>query len=266
MSRYLPLSLSVLLLATFASGCCCIDRVYCPSGCGNEWDPVLGSCEGCGSCGDGGSCGGGDCTGKTPCQLARHGLTCGAGCGEIYWGEWTSDPPDECDPCDDCGNYIGPRCCPPRWWERLKAGSSGLWGWRCGAEACCDHGSGCSSCGGDHDVISGPTPAPGIISSPGTIISPETIPGPITNGRVIEGDVIPSQPADSRPSIPRPKTGPTEAKPNGAMPAEPMPNTSAMRTRSHRHSPAQPQLLQPTRSARAPHPAARSNPSRTRNL
>ena len=26
-------------------------------------------------------------------------LTCGAGCGEVYWGEWRSDPPK---PCDDC--------------------------------------------------------------------------------------------------------------------------------------------------------------------
>lgn len=26
-------------------------------------------------------------------------LTCGAGCEEVYWGEWRSDPPK---PCDDC--------------------------------------------------------------------------------------------------------------------------------------------------------------------
>ena len=26
-------------------------------------------------------------------------LTCGAGCGDVYWGEWTSDPPEACDGC-----------------------------------------------------------------------------------------------------------------------------------------------------------------------
>jgi hypothetical protein len=33
---------------------------------------------------------------------------CDSGCGETYWGEFHSDPPDCCDPCDNCGNYIGP--------------------------------------------------------------------------------------------------------------------------------------------------------------
>ena len=26
-------------------------------------------------------------------------LTCGPGCGDVYWGEWTSDPPEACDGC-----------------------------------------------------------------------------------------------------------------------------------------------------------------------
>ena len=37
-----------------------------------------------------------------------------AGCGEIYCDEWKSDPPDCCDPCDQCyGEFTGPHgyCC-----------------------------------------------------------------------------------------------------------------------------------------------------------
>jgi hypothetical protein len=36
-------------------------------------------------------------------------LTACGGCdGELYWSEWHNDPPYCCDPCDKCGNYIGP--------------------------------------------------------------------------------------------------------------------------------------------------------------
>ncbi|MEX2113034.1 MAG: hypothetical protein WD845_07595 [Pirellulales bacterium] len=34
---------------------------------------------------------------------------CGPSCGEKYWHEWFSLPPECCDPCDECGGYIGPR-------------------------------------------------------------------------------------------------------------------------------------------------------------
>ncbi|MEN0111334.1 MAG: hypothetical protein AAF805_11485 [Planctomycetota bacterium] len=44
--------------------------------------------------------------------LRPLGLHCGAGCGgcdgEVYWNEWHNDPPRCCDPCDDCGNWVGP--------------------------------------------------------------------------------------------------------------------------------------------------------------
>lgn len=60
---------SVVLLI---NGCCCPTHMYTPS-CGS----------GC-------------------------GLGCASGgCGEVYWGEWMSDPPAPCDPCDDCGNWTG---------------------------------------------------------------------------------------------------------------------------------------------------------------
>jgi hypothetical protein len=31
----------------------------------------------------------------------------GPGCGERYWGDFYSDPPDTCDPCDRSGHYTG---------------------------------------------------------------------------------------------------------------------------------------------------------------
>lgn len=41
---------------------------------------------------------------------------CGAfgrcnGCGDCYWSEWYSDPPDCCDPCNRCADWIGPQSC-----------------------------------------------------------------------------------------------------------------------------------------------------------
>lgn len=33
------------------------------------------------------------------------------GCGEKYWGDWHENPPIKPDPCDCCGNYIGPQSC-----------------------------------------------------------------------------------------------------------------------------------------------------------
>jgi hypothetical protein len=35
---------------------------------------------------------------------------CGPSCGERYWGDFYSDPPDCSDPCDDSGNYTGHGC------------------------------------------------------------------------------------------------------------------------------------------------------------
>jgi hypothetical protein len=44
----------------------------------------------------------------SPCHHWGHG--CEAGCGEKYWGEFYSDPPARCDPCDHYGNWIGGGC------------------------------------------------------------------------------------------------------------------------------------------------------------
>ena len=136
--------LLVLLLAPLAGCNCfsCIEQPYIPSSCSGHWDPVLGSCEQCGVCG-------GACQGHTPASYMKHRLTCGAGCGEIYWDEWLSDPPDDCDPCDDCGNWIGPRCCEPSFWQRVSGGWCSFWGFRSsGCATCLTLGTPCSECSG----------------------------------------------------------------------------------------------------------------------
>ena len=91
-----------------------------------------GCCAPCGPCG-GPVCG--------PPPLFPHlvnRMRCASGCGDFYLGEWHADPPS-CDPCNHCGEYIGPVCgCKPTLRE--------LWGIR--YDACCD--TGCSSCGHGH--------------------------------------------------------------------------------------------------------------------
>jgi len=39
--------------------------------------------------------------------LFNRDCWCGKGCGERYYGDFYSDPPDFRDPCDRCGNYTG---------------------------------------------------------------------------------------------------------------------------------------------------------------
>ncbi|MEN6458472.1 MAG: hypothetical protein ABFC63_06035 [Thermoguttaceae bacterium] len=81
------------------------------------------SCGTCDSCSSFGDCGD-SCT--DPCGDSCYGrpwhrgpLSClfalftpcgwygGCGCGERYWGDFYSDPPDCWDPCDSHGNYTG---------------------------------------------------------------------------------------------------------------------------------------------------------------
>lgn len=169
---------TVLLLQT---GCCC-DRVYkCGDPCGGIGSRVYNGCaDGCcgtTSCGPAGGCAYGATAPTKPCAAGdvgpcgqsccftvrgwlRNNLTCGKGCGEVYWGEWISDPPDRCDPCDDChGQFVGQRgCCPPGFFGRLAHGFSCLR--PCGG---CG-GSGCTSCGGG-PYTTGYAPSYGAMSS-----------------------------------------------------------------------------------------------------
>lgn len=39
-----------------------------------------------------------------------HHYTGCSQCGECYWHEWFSDPPDCCDPCNRCGRFVGGGC------------------------------------------------------------------------------------------------------------------------------------------------------------
>lgn len=62
-------------------------------------------------------------------------LTCGLGCGEVYAGEWTSTPPDACDPCGSdycgggsCGTGVFP--CRPICWHPGRILSSLRWSGR----------------------------------------------------------------------------------------------------------------------------------------
>jgi len=57
-----------------------------------------GSCRGCGEIA---AC---RCRVFPGARLLRC-LACGAGCGGVYWGEWTSDPPEV---CDDCTSHVSP--------------------------------------------------------------------------------------------------------------------------------------------------------------
>jgi hypothetical protein len=74
-------------------------------GCCNECGPCPG--EGCDEyCCTRGGCGPLGCNGLFP--WLRGTWSCGRGCGEVYCDEWISDPPDCCDPCDQChGVFVG---------------------------------------------------------------------------------------------------------------------------------------------------------------
>ena len=153
--------------ALLAGGCCCQDMCGgCGAGgCGPrggrgslfcrpyEQRMADSNAYECGTCCKTVGCGGGIK------QWLRNQATGCKGCGDVYWGEWISDPPDCCDPCDQCGGFTGSggNCCKPNCLERLSrvfngyrycpgdcSGSCGLpvLGCRlCG-------GAGCESCGG----------------------------------------------------------------------------------------------------------------------
>jgi len=94
-------------------------------GCGAPCGPVAEQdcTAGCGpGCGMGGRpCGMARDCGCEPCapapgplsclfRIFAHNSWCGRSCGERYWGDFYSDPPDIWDPCDCSGNYTGREC------------------------------------------------------------------------------------------------------------------------------------------------------------
>ncbi len=119
-SKYLSPFLSgwLVLAAGLAvmtgSGCCVthpcgsMASLPCDGDCGATCDS--GGCDsGCGptfpaSCGTHAPCHG---LSGLALPLLSTKLACGSGCGGVYWNEWISDPPDCCDPCNDCGQWTG---------------------------------------------------------------------------------------------------------------------------------------------------------------
>ena len=140
----LPVRALGLLAATMMTiGGCCVNRPFCATG---ACDPGPVATGGCAS----GCCG-------PLAGAVGNALSCGAGCGEIYVDEWVSDPPDCCDPCDNCGNWVGPRqCCRPlsflnpcNWFGVRYHDDCGGCGTCSACLPACDScgGGGCDSCG-----------------------------------------------------------------------------------------------------------------------
>ncbi len=141
--------LSLLTSLAASVGCCG------PMGCGPGCAALDGGCQDC----DGGFGPAPACGPLDALRQARRSLVCGGGCGEVYYGEWTSTPPYAQDPC--CGDQFaggGVRCAPfcrvPG--TLLHGLTVGLYGKRfsddCGtADDCgCDVGwveGGCDACG-----------------------------------------------------------------------------------------------------------------------
>lgn len=47
---------------------------------------------------------------QSGCCCGSGGETyCGSQCGQLFWHEWFSIPPNCCDPCSCCGNNVGPK-------------------------------------------------------------------------------------------------------------------------------------------------------------
>jgi len=79
------------------------------------------------------------------------GCHCGPslpGCGEVYLCSWKSDPPDYCDPCDRCGQWVESSCCRTNFWKDLvynpMAAIFGGHPGPCGRASCCGGPSNCS--------------------------------------------------------------------------------------------------------------------------
>ena len=192
------LALAIAAGILMASGCC----APCATSCGPD---------GCGS-----PCG--------PDTLLPHLVErtrCASGCGDVYLGEWYADPP-HCDPCDQCGNHVGPVACCKPWLQQL-------WGTRYEGGCCVD---GCADCAGHHDVhysdgmtydgydtyqgpveqIQSPTPAP---SQPSAA---PTQPGPSGGGSASPPPPMPVLPPDDS-DLYRDKA---PALPQPAQPAQPL--------------------------------------------
>ncbi|TWT90572.1 hypothetical protein Mal64_09660 [Pseudobythopirellula maris] len=90
-----------------ACGCAepdCGCEVGCAGECGQ--DCCVGGCAAGGSLKFGLDCIGEELNHVTCGLIGKIG--CGGCDGESYWSEWHNDPPRCKDPCDRCGNWVGP--------------------------------------------------------------------------------------------------------------------------------------------------------------
>ena len=94
---------------------CCSEDLCCDDGCcGDACCDEVGCCDTCGNgCGCGFRRGWGVWWGcfRDECRRLCGPLNwcgCGGCDGELYWHEWHNDPPRCCDPCNDCGDWVGP--------------------------------------------------------------------------------------------------------------------------------------------------------------
>lgn len=80
---------------------------------------------------------------------ARRRMACGAGCGEVYQGEWISTPPMASDPCCDSQFVGGAVPCQPFCWQPGTL-LRGLYGQRfcSGNQSSAPCACGVSTCGG----------------------------------------------------------------------------------------------------------------------
>jgi hypothetical protein len=179
-------------LAALANGCCADCHSYACGGFGG----VAAGPEPCSACGEREPCGGG--WGLFGC--CRHLWACNSGCGDTYCGEWFSDPPDCCDPCDCCGGWTGDSCCGPHW---LGAGLCSLWGFRYMPHA---WGAGCCDCGYRGE---GPCDCS---SCDGGSCGCGSCNGGLGEGEVIGG--LPAQPWDSPAASAEPSRVPTAKAPS----------------------------------------------------
>jgi len=123
MKRAVFLSLAMAWLAA-STGCCGGFAARCGYGCGPGSvcdgcvEPAASCGEGCGGCCDGcdatcdcGGCGHGCFRPLAPVAWVLRVLGCSWPCGgcdhESYWGDFYSNMPDRCEPCDRQGNWIG---------------------------------------------------------------------------------------------------------------------------------------------------------------
>ena len=101
----------------------------------------------------------------------RKNLVCGSGCGEVYYGEWISTPPDCADPC--CGEQFvgGATPCRPGCWQPGILLRSLYGGRNCtGEQSSTPCGCGDHACDGGCSFVSSVTSG-GYVSSPSPMVA-----------------------------------------------------------------------------------------------